>query len=237
MSAGLWVVAEEKGTAAGERAAPEMRIVRPLAAWDPERFAREQIRGLVRQVFSASETSPVRQVVFSAVEAETNVHNICQWVGETLAMETLRDVAIVEVGATRPENHLSYKEASESAVRGRGMPLRVNASRERANLWRVSGRENGASSTNLASLHTYLNEIRRQFEYSIVEGDSAGGSNDAAAMAQFADGLVLVLSAKHTRRITARKIQEMLQQAQIRLLGTVLSDREFPIPERIYRRL
>jgi Mrp family chromosome partitioning ATPase len=56
-------------------------------------------------------------------------------------------------------------------------------------------------------------------------------------MAQFADGIILVLSARHTRRVTACKIKETLQAAQARLLGTVLSDRVFPIPEAIYRRL
>ena len=40
-----------------------------------------------------------------------------------------------------------------------------------------------------------------------------------------------------TRRIAARKIKETLEAAEARILGTVLSDRVFPIPDRIYRRL
>jgi hypothetical protein len=51
----------------------------------------------------------------------------------------------------------------------------------------------------------------------------------------FTLGIILVLSAKHTRRVTALKIKNALRQ--VRLLGTVLSDREFPIPTSIYRRL
>jgi Mrp family chromosome partitioning ATPase len=56
-------------------------------------------------------------------------------------------------------------------------------------------------------------------------------------MAQFADGIILVLSASNTRRVVARKIKEMLDATHARVLGTVLTDRIFPIPERIYRRL
>jgi Mrp family chromosome partitioning ATPase len=56
-------------------------------------------------------------------------------------------------------------------------------------------------------------------------------------MAQFADGTVLVLSADRTRRVAARKIKEKLDGANARLLGVILSDRVFPIPEAIYRRL
>ena len=57
------------------------------------------------------------------------------------------------------------------------------------------------------------------------------------AMAQFADGIILVLSAQHSRRVTARKIKDGLDGAQARVLGIVLSDRLFPIPAGIYRRL
>jgi Mrp family chromosome partitioning ATPase len=56
-------------------------------------------------------------------------------------------------------------------------------------------------------------------------------------MAQFADGMILVLSAQRTRRATAIKVKQTLERANVRLLGSVLSDREFPIPEGIYRRL
>jgi Mrp family chromosome partitioning ATPase len=88
-----------------------------------------------------------------------------------------------------------------------------------------------------SSLRNRLRDIRREFDYSIVVGSATEESDDAMAMAQFADGMILVLSAEHTRRITARKIREAMDAAQIRLLGTVLSDREFPVPAGIYRRL
>jgi len=79
--------------------------------------------------------------------------------------------------------------------------------------------------------------MRKEFEYSIVEGPSAGESDLATAMAQFTDGIVLVLSAHGTRRIMARKVKDTIDAAHVHLLGTILSNRIFPIPERIYRRL
>jgi Mrp family chromosome partitioning ATPase len=54
---------------------------------------------------------------------------------------------------------------------------------------------------------------------------------------QLADGIILVLDARSTRRATARKIKETLQGARSQILGTVLSERVFPVPESIYRRL
>ena len=71
----------------------------------------------------------------------------------------------------------------------------------------------------------------------VVEAPIAGDSNEATTMAQFADGIILILSALHTRRITARNIKQTLDAAHARILGTILSDRDFPIPQSIYRRL
>jgi Mrp family chromosome partitioning ATPase len=87
------------------------------------------------------------------------------------------------------------------------------------------------------SLSGYLAKLRREFEYSIVEGPPAGESSEAAALGRSADGIILVLEAHRTRRAAARKIKETLDAADVRVLGMVLTGRRFPIPEGIYRRL
>lgn len=209
------------------------------AGWNLENFAREQIQGLVRKIFLSNAAAPVRQVVFSAVEAETDVRSLCRRVGEALAEETEERVAVMG-GFPRLLRDAETQEAqlAEDEIRPASIPpLRRIAARVRGNLWLVPGAGSDRERLTTASLHSYLGELRREFEYSIVEGAPAGDSNDTTAMAQFADGIILVLSAQRTRRITARKIQEALESAQVRLLGTVLNDRVFPIPERIYKRL
>jgi len=206
--------------------------------WNPEDFAREQIRGLVRKVFFSNVERPVRQVVFSALDAETDVKSICRSVGEALAAETASKVAVVgEYPEALPDAELYQAETGgRSPGNGSAQPVRA-ATRLRGNLWLVPAaqREGGSGAT--ALLHSHLGEMRREFEYSIVAGPPAGESNEVLAVAQFADGIILVLSADRTRRIAARKILEMLGGTGARILGTVLSDRIFPIPDSIYRRL
>jgi Mrp family chromosome partitioning ATPase len=51
------------------------------------------------------------------------------------------------------------------------------------------------------------------------------------------DGLVLVLTASKTRRLVAAEIQEQLRRAQVPLLGSVLADGRFPVPDGLYRNL
>lgn len=238
MSTGLLEVADVAWTPERELESPDIRTIRPAQAWSPERFAHEQIRGLVRQVFSSSAPRRVRQVVFSAVEPQSDVGSICMRVGESLAMETLGSIAVVWrhfQGVAEAEMYAP--ESTRRADKGRSASLRETATQVRSNLWLLPARSIGGESVSRASLHDYLGEIRREFDYSIVEAPPAGESNEATVMAQFADGIILVLSAQRTRWVTASKIKQSLEDAQARLLGTVLNDREFPIPERIYRRL
>jgi hypothetical protein len=190
--------------------------------WSAEKFACEQIRGLVRRIFSAGMAYPVRHVVFSAVGSDIDIFDLCQRTGQTLAEERLGDVALV---------------ASEGWPAGpqRNLPLKQLATQIYRNYWSLP-RPEYSEVGGFASVHTYLAGIRSDFEYSIVAAPAAGGS-EATIFAQRADGIVLVLSAQNTRRASAARIKNALEEAGVRLLGTILMDREFPIPEKLYRRL
>jgi len=229
VSAHLWGAAQD-APEEQERAYPEK--IHPVAVnWTPEKFAQEQICSLVRQVFSPLLKRPVRQVVFSGVEPRTDVYGICMGVAATMAKEVSRDVALVGLSN---ESATGIEMGEPDAHDGKEYsPLRESAIHLRRNLWLLRTHEG----TGTSSLQAYLSEIRREFEYSVIVAPAAGDSNEASTMAQMADGIVLVLSAGRTRRATACRIRRSLDDAQVRLLGVVLSDREFPIPDGIYRRL
>jgi hypothetical protein len=236
MSARLLGLADVTPAAEREPISPERRTFR-TGGWDPERFAREQIRGLVRQVFASTLPRPVRQVVFSAVESDTDLRGICMRVGESLALETLGSIAVV---GRHPQivagENIHCASMPAGVDENRGAPLRGAALRWRSNVWLVPVQEDDKEGVSTASVHKHLAQIRSEFQYSILQGPPAS-CNEATAMAQFADGVVLVLSAQRTRRATATQIKRMLEESQVRILGAVLTDREFPLPERLYRRL
>src|SRR4051812_3109596 len=71
--------------------AAEAQATPPAPVWSSGRFARDQIRGLVRQVFSLTGVRPMRQIVFSAIDLESEIDGICRRVGETLAQERGRE--------------------------------------------------------------------------------------------------------------------------------------------------
>jgi hypothetical protein len=235
MSAGVWRTLDLSSGTQRVEEHPQVMTMRQAARWTQEDFAREQIRGLVRQVFFSDATRPVRQIIFTSAERETDLRSICRRVGEALGLETAGSVAIVgEYPQVVRDADADSEEFSSASGEEGSTPLRGLATRLRGNVWLVPGSGPGATT---ASLHSRLCDLRREFDYSIVVGSPAGESNEAATMAQLADGIILVLSAHRTRRVAARKIKETLERSHAHLLGTVLSDRVFPIPERIYRRL
>jgi hypothetical protein len=216
-----------------------LRSPQKSSRWRPENFAREQIRRLVRQLFFSNSTHPVRQVVFCAAESGTDVQSICLQAAQELALDTSGSVAILSraVGSDQPAlTANAQQQENETIDDPNSALLRRCAMRIRRNLWLVP-QARLAEKGGGFEFSSRLNELRREFEYSIIQGPAVAESSEAAALGQSADGVVLVLAAHVTRRALALKIKEMLEAAQVRLLGTVLSERRFPIPEAIYRSL
>lgn len=211
--------------------AGQVPMFRDHGEWTPEQFANEQIRGLVRQIFFSNAAQPVRQILFTSAGHETDVMQLCRQVGETLALEVKGNVAVLNRGVPILE------EAGHEETKP-GTALKDVAKRVKGNLWLLNeiSPATNRGPTNSA-LYSKLCELRAEFEYSIVEAPPAGLSSEAVALGQLTDGIVLVLAAHKTRRAAARKIKETLEDAHSRILGIVLSERTFPIPAALYRRL
>ena len=234
LSTALWSPGDVRETVRVEKA--EIADREPKQAeWDLQEFEREQVRGLVQQLFFPGTDSPVRQVVFSAIETETDISPVCRQVAALVAAETRRDVAFVDERQTHAPNLTVCSESSLGEERELLGGPRASATQLASNLFWLHSRAEDSDRYGARPVHLYLEELRREFEYSIVAAPPAATSKKPLAMAHFADGIVLVLSAQRTRRVTALKVKNAL--GGVRLLGTVLCEREFPIPWGIYRRL
>lgn len=212
-------------------------------AWDPQQFAHEQIRGMVRRVFLQGWPRPARQVVFSAASRQIEIASLCRRAGEALAAEGAGRVSLVEANFQTPALEQSFGGTSNdgSGYSATAGALRKSSRQIAHNLWLVpvatflGCAENGH---NAAWLRSRLGELRREFDFAVIHAlptDVPGGS--AAFLATLVDGLVLALEAHRTRRLAAMRIREQLSAANVRLLGVVLRGRSFPIPERLYRKL
>lgn len=232
-------------------AAPQValreELVREIAegqaqpAWNPQRFAHDQIRNLVRRVFLQGWPRPARQVVFSTIHSRVDLAWICRTTGEILTADGGGRVAIVETDLHTPAFEKSFGRTSND---GGGYAETAGAVRKSSlqvarNLWLVPARVFlgcAENEHNAAWLCSRLGELRREFDFAVIHSSSAE-TGSATFLGHLADGLILAVEAHRTRRRTALKLREHLLGANVRLLGVVLCERSFPIPEPLYRRL
>jgi hypothetical protein len=207
--------------------ARKLIVRRAPAGWSAESFAHEQLQGLVHKLFFSGQG--VRHVLFSAIDRKTHIDSIARLIGEVLAVEKAGSVAVmarVSHEVRMPQTGTSQECTSETT------PLRQTGLRLKENLWLLpDASEDRASVT--AKLPSRIFNLRREFDYSVLVCPMAD-SHELLATARIADGIVLALSAGHTHRATARNAMRFLESANIRVLGTVLTDRVFPIPANIY---
>ena len=80
-------------------------------------------------------------------------------------------------------------------------------------------------------------QLSGEFGYLLIDAPGVNVCGDATILGQAADAVVLVIEADVTRRQSARKAKETLESAGVQILGTVLRNRSFPIPDALFRRL
>jgi capsular exopolysaccharide synthesis family protein len=203
--------------------------------------SREEIKKLVQRLFLLP--GGVRRVVFAGVDTGTG----CSWmtarVADILATQVSGSVCVVDADfragslhkAFSVENHFGFTDALSQPG-----PVKQFATRLAPNLWLMSCgsmTSNGQALLSSERLSARFAELRNEFEYILIDTPALTVCADPVAVAHFADGIALVLEADVTRRETARKTAQDLEAANIRVLGTVLNKRSFPIPQSLYDRL
>jgi capsular exopolysaccharide synthesis family protein len=169
---------------------------------------------------------------------------VCTRVAEVLASQISESVCLVDANLRHPglheqfevENHYGLTDALQTRepMRSFAQPLSC------PNLWLVScGSVVEDSQTLLSSdrMRLRLTELRAEFDYVLIDAAAISYCNDATVLACATDGLVLVLKANSSRRESARKAIHDLRSAKARVLGAVLNQRTFPIPQSIYNKL
>ena len=97
--------------------------------------------------------------------------------------------------------------------------------------------ENSLIPVDVDSLGLLLKDLRGKFERIFIDIPPVLHSADALRICKLCDAVVLVVRAGGTRWQIVDQARKLLQGAGVNLLGSVLNQREFLIPEGIYRRL
>jgi capsular exopolysaccharide synthesis family protein len=209
-----------------------------------DQATREETLKLVQRLFLTPGAKQPRSVSFAGIDRGSGCSRLCSETARALAGNASASVCLVDANFRTPSlpkffdttNHWGLTDALlESApIRSFAKPVL------RENLWLLSCGSRIAETPrllNTESLKSRFAELRKEFDYVLVDAPPLNQYADAMALGQFTDGMVLVLEANSTRKESALKAIESLRAAQIEVLGAVLNKRTFPIPESVYRRL
>jgi Mrp family chromosome partitioning ATPase len=203
---------------------------------------REEVK-LVQRIFPPNAQGTPQIVLFSSLENEADACSITARSAEMLAARSEGPVCAVDVNLRSPFLHRYF-----GIENGRGLsdailepgPIQDCAVHlSKSDVWVIPA---GSAVARLSApelskrLRSRMMELRTLFKYVVVSSplylDRAPAPHSLAA-----DGVVLIVEANATRRETVREVMEELQVVGARVLGVVLNNRTFPIPDAIYRNL
>ena len=200
----------------------------------------EEMLRLIQRIFLSADGTAPRQVVFCGVDSENGSSSICAMAGRSLSANSSRKVCLVDANVRSPRLAGMFGIDGTNPFSGRSAPLRDQCVKVGNNLW-LAGPSILADKNRIllppVELKERLAELRDEFEYMIIDAPGISLCGDAQLLGLVADAVILVIEANSTRRLTVRKAKNSLDAVGVRVLGTVLNNRSFPIPERLYRRL
>ncbi len=191
----------------------------------------DQARGLVHRLFLHNSRA-IRHVGFVPVEPETEISELCLHIARELAWTQTQEVGLIDAvpGSTAFDQYLHGSTTSNGRAPARQIQPR---------LWLISAQswlKNSSGHLAEDEDFQYLAQLSSQFEFSLFRLP-APTSWLTAKIGQICQGLVLIIAANRTRRLAALQTRDQLLNAGIDVLGSILTDRRFPVPFGLYRKL
>ncbi len=97
--------------------------------------------------------------------------------------------------------------------------------------------ENPAELLASEKMKEFLSIMRTQFDHIIIDSPPIISVTDAGILGSLADGVIMVIQSGRTQRGIIKHATELLHQSCVQLLGHVLTNIEYHLPEYIYRYL
>lgn len=228
--------------------APEPVVDNPVILQAPvlniEPKELEEVTKLVQRVFLLPGGQSPRSVVFMGTEPGNGCSWMCARTAEVLASQITGRVCLVDANLREPSQHEMFGVPNDQGLSDSlrfPEPVGHFVRRlSRPNLYLVTAGTAGENWQSLVSsdrMRLRLSELRNEFDYVLIDSTAMSVCNDGVALGCASDGVVLVLKANSSRREWARKAVHELKEARAQVLGAVLNQRTYPIPDAIYNKL
>lgn len=224
---------------------PDLMMVRSSAAkavsefLDSEEFVNPELLELVQRIFLVHAEEAPRAVAFAAIDGNGDSGRICALAAHLLSKTSRDTVCIVDANVRGPSFHTllgAFSQGPTETVTN-GAPIRsftIPLSARLSLMPAAAIRSESEDLINLDRTQTRIKELRSQFDWVIVNAPPLNRYADSLALGQLTDGLVLIIEAGSTRREPAQVAVSRVRSSNIPILGAVLNNRTFPIPDKLY---
>lgn len=221
------------------RSANDPREARPRVVTANHNFLHdppsENLLQLAQMVFLSGSTTTPHVVVVAGVDEENDASQIALGLGRALSLRSDLTVCLVD-GDPRARRLSKAFDIPRGSTSSEGHRVQCAP-----RLWiadtNVLAPADDVIQPPLEFLKRTIADLRNTFDFVLIYAPGINAQGCTTKLAQLADATILVLEASITRMQAARRAKEMLESVNVRLLGTVLSNRKYPIPELLYRRL
>ena len=204
-----------------------------------------EVNQLCHRLFAAGADgiAEPRVVAFCCVEPAVSEGRICAQTAMMLAARVNRPVCVVDSNPLSSSVHRFFGLSEQSGLTEAATGDSFFGSRAR----RIAGSNltlidagNAMADSQLARWESAafgLRELRSQFDYILINGPAVPDRGQSVFLGRLCDGVVLILEANSTRRDTAARVKSEMEQANVPVLGAILNNRTFPIPDALYSKL
>ncbi len=197
---------------------------------------------LIRTVFQAVDGQGKlrhRVVAFTSATRGEGVSYVVDLMAKELAAQTQKRVLLCDAEALGSLNLADPSHISSHCEETEIDNLLTLSVAESATHVMAARGFGGASDWDSSSEYrkACLDALRWNFDYVLIDCPSPSVSSEAITLAPIIDGVAMVVKAAQTRRSQIQHCQEMLKNAGGTLLGFVLNQRQYPVPDWLYRRM
>lgn len=216
----------------------------PAGPWLPLGIsARAQVENLVQSLFLNFGEHRVRTVLFTSTEPTSRCNLICAHIVDTLASRVTESVCLIEASPQPHELHQIF-----GCTQGNGFADLIRFGSKSlsevvkplpgSNIYLLSAslsdQEYAEKSRDLA---LRMEEIREEFGFVVIVAPQIHDHAAALSLGKHADGAVLMVGTRRTRRTAAQRATSLLETAGISVLGAVVDELNPIVPETISSRI
>lgn len=216
-----------------------------VAYFDPKALITEQYKILRTNILSANTKRPLKTVVVtSALHSEGKTVTALN-LAMVIAQSTQKPKVLVVDADMRRGRVAKYLGIDQKAGLTEILTGRVDASEalfhiDMENLAFIAGgsvAENPAELLGSDKMRQFLAEMKTQFDHVLLDTPPIISVTDSGIVGALADGILMVIQAGRTQRGILQRAGELLEQSHSKVIGHVLTNIEYHLPEYIYRYL